>query len=74
MGKQVFHELSSLKEIQHPVTKQSLKVMVRSVADGKERQSETGLTSATSSYGIPDAPEHSTQYGDMKLLPPEEPQ
>ena len=74
MGKQVFHELSSLKEIQHPVTKQSLKVMVRSVANGKEWRLETGLTSATSSYGIPDAPEHSMQYGDLKLLPPEEPQ
>ena len=41
---------------------------VRATGDGKQRRTATGASSACSSYPIEDAPEHSSQLGDMTLI------
>lgn len=66
----VFQQLRNLKTISHPLTGQELTIVRRSCGDGKERRSSTGNSSAKSSYPIPEAPEHHTQLGDMKIVCP----
>ena len=57
--------------IKYPVSAEEIKIVRRSCADGKERRSSTGSSSAKSCYPIPEAPEHHTQLGDMKLMCPQ---
>lgn len=67
----VFKQLKDLKSIQHILTGKEIKIFRRSCGDGKERRSSTGCSSAKSSYPIPEAPEHQSQLGDMKLVFPQ---
>ena len=67
-GQKVFEQLTSLKDLQHPVSHQKLTVHRRTVADGKTRRTSTGSSSACSSYPITEAPEHSDQLGDMTII------
>ena len=66
----VYEQLKQLKTIKHPLSGKEIKIVRRSCGDGKERRSSTGNSSAKSSYPIPEAPEHHSQLGDMKLLCP----
>lgn len=38
------------------------------VADGCQRRSITGSSSASSTYPIPESPEHQKQLGDMRVI------
>ena len=67
----VYKQLKELKLIKHPVSGEEIKIVRRSCGDGKERRSSTGSSSAKSCYPIPEAPEHHTQLGDMKLICPQ---
>ena len=40
----------------------------RTAADGKGRHTATGSSTSKSSFPIPEAPEHSSQLGDMKVV------
>ena len=64
----VFDQLKELKTIKNPLSGKEIKIVRRSCGDGKERRSSTGYSSAKSSYPIPEAPEHQSQLGDMKLV------
>lgn len=66
----VYEQLTQLKTIKHPLSGKEIKIVRRSCGDGKERRSSTGNSSAKSSYPIPEAPEHHSQLGDMKLYCP----
>ena len=66
----VYEQLKQLKTIKHPLSGKEIKIVRRSCGDGKERRSSTGNSSAKSSYPIPEAPEHHSELGDMKLLWP----
>ena len=48
-----------------------LKIARCTCGDGKERRISTGNSSAKSTYPIPEAPEHQSQLGDMKIICPE---
>ena len=63
----VYEQLTQLKTIKHPKSGKEIKIVRRSCGDGKERRSSTGNSSAKSSYPIPEAPEHHSQLGEMKL-------
>lgn len=63
----VYEQLTQLKTIKHPKSGKEIKIVRQSCGDGKERRSSTGNSSAKSSYPIPEAPEHHSQLGDMKL-------
>lgn len=64
----VFDQLKELKTIKHPLSGKEIKIVRRSCGDGKERRSSMGNSSAKSFYPIPEAPEHQSQLGDMKLV------
>ena len=64
----VFDQLKELKTIKHPLSGKEIKIVRRSCGDGKERRSSMGNSSGKSSYPIPEAPEHQSQLGDMKLV------
>ena len=64
----VFKQLKDLQSVTHPLSGKEIKIFRRSCGDGKERRSSTGSSSAKSSYPIPEAPEHQSQLGDMKLV------
>ena len=64
----VFDQLKELKTIKHPLSGKEIKIVRRSCGDGKERRSSMGNSSAKFSYPIPEAPEHQSQLGDMKLV------
>ena len=66
----VYEQLKQLTTIKHPLNGKEIKIIRRSCGDGKERRSFTGNSSAKSSYPIPEAPEHQSQLGDMKLSCP----
>ena len=66
----VYQQLKQLKTIKHPLNGKEIKLVRQSCGDGKERRSSTGNSSAKSSYSIPEAPEHHSQLGDMKLSCP----
>ena len=66
----VYEQFMQLTTIKHPLSGKEIKIVRRSCGDGKERRSSTGNSSAKSSYPIPEAPEHRSQLGDMKLYCP----
>ena len=67
----VFKQLRDLQSVVHPLHGKEIKIFRRTCGDGKERRSSTGSSSAKSSYPIPEAPEHQSQMGDMKLICPQ---
>ena len=70
-GHAVYKQCKELKTIQHPLTGQEIKIIRCMCGDGKERRLSTGSSSAKSTYPIPEAPEHQSQLGDMKIICPE---
>ena len=70
-GHAVYKQLKELKTIKHPLTGQEIKIIRRTCGDGKERRLSTGSSSAKSTYPLPEAPEHQSQLGDMKIICPE---
>ena len=66
----VYEQLKQLITIKHLLNGKEIKIIRRSCGDGKERRSSIGNSSAKSSYPIPEAPEHHSQLGDMKLSCP----
>ena len=52
----------------HPYLKKNIEVLVRGVADGCQRRSITGSSSVSSTYPIPESPEHQKQLGDMNII------
>ena len=67
----VYKQLKELKTINDPLTGRQIKIIRRTSGDGKERRLSTGSSSAKSTYPIPEAPEHQSQLGDMKIICPE---
>ena len=70
-GHAVYKQLKELKTIKHPLTGQEIKIIRRTCGDGKERRLSTASSSAKSTYPIPEAPEHQSQLGNMKIICPE---
>ena len=68
LGRETLQQLSSLKTVYHPYLKKNIEVLVRGVADGCQRRSITGSSSAISTYPIPESPEHQKQPGDMSII------
>ena len=68
LGKETLQQLSTLKSVYHPLLKKNIEVIVRGVADGCQRRSVTGSSSASSTYPIPESPEHHKQLGDMRVI------
>ena len=68
LGEPVYKQLQQLKTMCHPITHQVITIHRRSVADGKFRRYALSSSTAKSSFPIPEAPEHSTQLGDMKVI------
>ena len=68
LGRETLRQLSSLKSVYHPILKKNIEVIVRGVADGCQRRSITGSSSASSTYPIPESPEHHKQLGDMRVI------
>ena len=64
------NSLNNLKQSNIHLMGKKYKIIRRSCGDGKERRSSTGNSKAKSSYPIPEAPEHQSQLGDMKLSCP----
>lgn len=58
LGRETLQQLSSLKTVYHPYLKKNIEVLVRGVADGCQRRSITGSSSASSTYPIPESPKH----------------
>ena len=50
------------------ITQKQIEVYVRGLADGAQRRSITGCSSASSSYPIPESLEHRTQMGDLSIF------
>lgn len=67
LGKETLKQLSELKTVYHPLLGKDIEVVVRGVADGCQRRLITGSSSASSTYPIPEAPEHQNQLGDMTI-------
>ena len=67
----VFKQLRDLQSVVHPLHGKEIKIFRHTCGDGKERRSSTGSSSAKSSYPLPQAPEHQSQMGDMKLICPQ---
>ena len=68
LGRETLQQLSSLKSVYHPLLKKNIEVIVRGVADGCQRRLITGNSSASSTYPIPESPEHRKQLGDMRVI------
>ena len=68
LGREALQQLSSLKSVYHPLLKKNIEVIMRGVADGCQRRSITGNSSASSTYPIPESPEHHKQLGDMRVI------
>ena len=68
LGQESLQQLSSLKTVYHPYLKMNIEVLVRGVADGCQRRSITGSSSASSTYPIPESPEHQKQLEDMSII------
>ena len=68
LGKDTLQQLSSMKTVYHPNLKKDIEICVRGVADGCQRRSITGSSSASSTYPIPESPEHQKQLGDMSII------
>lgn len=63
--RELYDDLHNLSEV--TIAEKSITTHKRSTADGKQRRTDTGSSSAKSTYPICDAPEHNTQLGDMSL-------
>ena len=68
LGKFVFDQMKRISSITHPITQKQIKGYVRGLADGAQRRSITGCSSASSSYPIPESLEHRTQMGDLSIF------
>ena len=68
LGRETLQQLSNLKSVYHPLLNKNIEVTVRGVADGCQRRSITGNSSASSTYPIPESPEHHKQLGDMRVV------
>ena len=68
LGRETLQQLSSLKSVYHPILKKNIEVIVRGVADGCQRRSITGSSSASSCYPVSESPEHQKQLGDMRVI------
>ena len=68
LGKFVFDQMKCISSITHPITQKQIKVYVRGLADGAQRRGITGCSSASSSYHIPESPEHRTQMEDLSIF------
>ena len=64
LGRETLQQQSSLKTVYHPYLKKNIEVLVR----GCQRRSITGSSSASSTYPIPESPEHQKQLGDMSII------
>ena len=58
LGRETLQQLSSLKTVYHPYLKKNIEVLACGVADDCQRRSITGSSSASSTYPIPESPEH----------------
>ena len=68
LGRETLQQLSDLRSVYHPLLRKNIEVIVRGVADGCQRRSVTGSSSASSTYPIPESPEHHKQLGDMTVI------
>ena len=68
LGKHVFNQIQTLTHVNHPILKSKIKVNFRGLADGAQRRSILGCSSASSSYPIPEGFEHRTQMGDLSVF------
>ena len=68
IGRETLKQLSSLKIVYHSYLKKNIEVLVRGVADGCQRRSITGSSSASSIYPISESPEYQKQLGDMSII------
>ena len=68
LGRQTLQQLFSLKSVYHPVLKNNKEGIVHGVAEGCQRRSATGSSSASSCYPIPEPPEHQKQLRDMRVI------
>ena len=68
LGRETLQQLSSLKSVYHPILKKNIEVIVCGVADGCQRRTITGSSSASSCYPISESPEHQKQLGDMRII------
>ena len=62
----MFYELGNLKEVDTP-NFSNVKVIVRGLADEMQCRSSSGASRSSSLYPIFEAPEHSSQLGDMTI-------
>ena len=62
----VYHQLAELNSVK--ISGNDVKVLYRCGGDGKQRRVETGNSSAKSTYPICEAPEHTNQLGNMKVV------
>ena len=68
LGRETLQQLSSLKSVYHPLLTKNIEVIVRGVADGCQQRSITGSSSASSTYPIPESPQHHKQLEDMRVI------
>lgn len=61
---------AQLKEIDVSKCESPIQVHYRSCADGKQRRINTGNSSSSSTFPIPDAPEHTKLLGNMLVIYP----
>lgn len=66
--KNLYDQICATDTVELPHEKEPIKIHLRSTADGKQRRLDTGMGTAKSTYPICDAPEHSSQLGDMTLV------
>ena len=64
----VHNQLKELSTVVHPITNKVLSVHRHSLADGKPRGSNSGGSTARSSFPLADAPEHYSQLPDMSVI------
>ena len=62
----MYHHLAELNSVK--IAGNDIKVLHRCGGDGKQRRVETGNSSAKSTYPIYEAPEHTNQLGNMKVV------
>ena len=62
----MFDEQGNLKEVDIP-NFSNVKLIVRGLADGMQFRLSSGASTSSSLYLICDAPEHSSQLGDMTI-------
>ena len=70
LAKNVFDQFNNVQEVYHPLIKENVKVHVRGLADGAQRRSYLGASTACSTYPIPESFEHRYQLGDLSMFQP----